>query len=79
MNTHVRRADRISGMGISSILRLAQIARDLRCRGKPVADLSAGQPDFETPDHICEAAISAMKRGEIRSPSRIAGPTPAES
>lgn len=66
MNMHVRRADRISGMGISSILRLAQVARDLRSSGKPVADLSAGQPDFETPDHICEAAIAAMKRGETR-------------
>jgi len=31
-------------MGISSILRLAQIARDLKAQGKPVVDLSAGQP-----------------------------------
>lgn len=66
MNAHVRRAERISGMGISSILRLAQIARDLKAQGKPVVDLSAGQPDFQTPDHICRAAIAAMRRGETR-------------
>lgn len=66
LKAQVQRADRISGMEISKILRLAQRARDMRAAGKAVVDLSAGQPDFDTPPHICEAAVAAMANGETR-------------
>lgn len=62
-------------MGVSKILRLAQTARELRASGRPVIDLSAGQPDFATPRHIREAAKRAMDHGETRY-TALAG-TPA--
>lgn len=53
-------------MGVSKILRLAQTARELRAGGRQVIDLSAGQPDFDTPQHIRDAARLAMDNGETR-------------
>jgi aspartate aminotransferase len=38
-------------------------ARQLRARGAPVLDFSLGEPDFPTPEHICEAAYRAMRAG----------------
>ena len=39
-------------------------ARELRREGRDIIALSAGQPDFPTPVHVCEAAAVAMARGE---------------
>jgi aspartate aminotransferase len=44
----------------SATLGMAAKAADLRRQGKPVLDLSAGEPDFNTPDHIKEAAKRAI-------------------
>lgn len=41
-------------------LRMAQLARELRARGVDVIDMSLGEPDFDTPAHIKEAAITAI-------------------
>lgn len=60
------KAARIEGMGVSKILMLAQTARELRAVGRRVIDLSAGQPDFDTPLNIREAVDLAMQRGETR-------------
>lgn len=53
-------------MNVSRILQLAQTAREMRAEGLPVVDLSAGQPDFDTPKNICDAAKAAIDRGETR-------------
>ena len=41
-------------------------AREMRAAGKDVIGLGAGEPDFDTPDNIKEAAIEAIKRGETK-------------
>ncbi len=42
-------------------LKMAKMGRELRARGVDVIDLSLGEPDFDTPDHIKEAAIRAIR------------------
>ncbi len=41
-------------------LKMAKLGRELRAQGKDVIDLSLGEPDFDTPQHIKEAAIKAI-------------------
>jgi aspartate aminotransferase len=41
-------------------LRMAKLGRELRARGFDIVDLSLGEPDFDTPDHIKEAAKKAI-------------------
>jgi len=41
-------------------LKMAKLGRELRARGADVIDLSLGEPDFDTPQHIKEAAIKAI-------------------
>jgi aspartate aminotransferase len=43
-----------------------QRARDLKAAGRDVIALGAGEPDFDTPDNIKEAAIAAIRRGETK-------------
>ena len=55
------RADRAR---LSASARAAQRARELRAAGKSIIDLSQGEPDFNTPDHVIEAAHRAMQSGQ---------------
>ena len=41
-------------------------AREMRASGKDVIGLGAGEPDFDTPDNVKEAAIDAIKNGETK-------------
>ncbi|MET0394736.1 MAG: pyridoxal phosphate-dependent aminotransferase [Chitinophagaceae bacterium] len=41
-------------------LKMAKLGRELRAKGVDVIDLSLGEPDFDTPEHIKEAAIKAI-------------------
>ena len=41
-------------------------AREMRASGKDVIGLGAGEPDFDTPDNIKEAAIEAIKKGDTK-------------
>ena len=50
----------------SATLAISAKARELARSGRNVISLSAGEPDFDTPENICEAAIKAIKRGETR-------------
>ncbi|RSZ30674.1 MULTISPECIES: pyridoxal phosphate-dependent aminotransferase [unclassified Variovorax] len=43
-----------------------QRARELRAAGRDILGLTAGEPDFETPEHIKQAAIRAMAAGQTR-------------
>ncbi len=56
-------ADRISRMEESATLKMAQKARDLKAQGVNVISLSLGEPDFDTPQHIKDAAIKALNDG----------------
>jgi aspartate aminotransferase len=44
----------------------SQKARELKAQGHDVIGLAAGEPDFDTPDNIKEAAIAAIRRGETK-------------
>lgn len=48
----------------SATMAVTQTARDLKASGIDVIALGAGEPDFDTPDHIKEAAIAAIRAGE---------------
>ena len=50
----------------SPTLAVAQKAREMKDAGKDVIGLGAGEPDFDTPDNIKEAAIDAIRRGETK-------------
>ncbi|MEZ4885174.1 MAG: pyridoxal phosphate-dependent aminotransferase [Chitinophagales bacterium] len=56
-------SDRIINMAESATLKMAALARQLTQQGKDVINLSIGEPDFGTPEHIKEAAIQAIKEG----------------
>jgi len=47
-------------------LELIRIVAELKKAGKDVISLGAGEPDFDTPDHIKEAAIRAMRAGQTK-------------
>lgn len=47
----------------SETLAISAKAKELKRQGKSVISLSAGEPDFKTPEHICNAAIQAIKDG----------------
>jgi aspartate aminotransferase len=44
----------------------AQRVRELRAAGHEILDLTIGEPDFDTPDHVKAAAIDAIQRGETK-------------
>jgi len=50
----------------SPTLGMAAEAGALKAAGKDVVDLSAGEPDFDTPEHVCAAARRAMDRGQTK-------------
>jgi aspartate aminotransferase len=50
----------------SPTLAADQKSRELKAAGRDVIGLAAGQPDFDTPDNIKEAAIAAIRRGETK-------------
>ncbi|MFK8250678.1 pyridoxal phosphate-dependent aminotransferase [Ancylobacter terrae] len=50
----------------SQTIAISNKARELKAAGRDIIALSAGEPDFETPENIKEAAIAAIRRGETR-------------
>ena len=50
----------------SPTLAMTQKSRELKAAGRDVIGLAAGEPDFDTPDNIKDAAIAAIKRGETK-------------
>ena len=58
-----RLSARIKLVTASATMAMTQAARDMRARGVDVIGLSAGEPDFATPDHVVEAASRAMRDG----------------
>ncbi|MEO0341493.1 MAG: pyridoxal phosphate-dependent aminotransferase [Bacteroidota bacterium] len=61
--TTTQLSERMSRLAESATLRMAQLARDVRAQGHDVISLSIGEPDFDTPDHIKEAAKKALDDG----------------
>jgi aspartate aminotransferase len=61
-----RLSARLDEIRPSPTLAVTQKAQELRARGIDVISFSAGEPDFDTPAHICQAAKAALDRGATR-------------
>lgn len=59
-------ASRLGKVKPSPTLRINNLAKEMKASGKDVIGLAAGEPDFDTPAHVKEAAIAAIKNNETR-------------
>ena len=59
----IKLSARVQSVKPSATLAITARAKELRAAGKDVIGLGAGEPDFDTPDHIKEAAIKAIRDG----------------
>jgi aspartate aminotransferase len=59
-------SDSLSRIKASATIAVTQKARELAAQGRNVIALSSGQPDFDTPENIKQAAYAAIARGETR-------------
>lgn len=59
-------ADTLSRVQPSATIAISEKARELKNSGREIVSLSAGEPDFDTPDNIKAAAIDAINRGETK-------------
>ncbi|MDC3039841.1 pyridoxal phosphate-dependent aminotransferase [Candidatus Pelagibacter sp.] len=59
-------SDNLKRIKPSPTIAVSQKARELRAAGKDVIGLGAGEPDFDTPDNIKNAAIKAIKGGDTK-------------
>src|SRR5437762_3121884 len=59
-------ADRLARVKPSPTMAMTALATELKAAGRDIVSLSVGEPDFDTPPNIQEAAIAAMRRGETR-------------
>src|SRR5262249_44904960 len=61
-----RVSDNVSRMKASSTIAAMQAADAMRAAGVDVVDLGAGEPDFDTPQNIKDAAAAAMRAGKTK-------------
>jgi aspartate aminotransferase len=62
---------KIAGIAPSATIEISDRARQIQREGIDVISLSIGEPDFDTPEHIRDACIDALNRGETHyAPSR---------
>lgn len=66
-------SNRIEAIQESATLAMAAKAREFKSRGIDVINLSLGEPDFKTPQHICEAAKKAIDDGKYFSYPPVSG------
>jgi aspartate aminotransferase len=59
-------ANRVSSLTPSATLEITAKAKELKAAGYDVIGLGAGEPDFNTPQHIIEAAVKAMNEGHTK-------------
>jgi aspartate aminotransferase len=61
-------AERLSKIDEPQTIRMSKLSRELRSQGQDIIDLSLGEPDFKTPQHIIDAAKQAMDDGFTKYP-----------
>ncbi len=66
-------SDRIEAIEESATLAMAAKAREYKSRGIDVISLSLGEPDFKTPQHVCDAAKKAIDDGKYFAYPPVAG------
>jgi aspartate aminotransferase len=57
---------RVLSMQESQTMKITGLAKKMQAEGKDIVSLSAGEPDFPTPDNVCEAGIEAIRSGFTR-------------
>lgn len=62
----VQLSDRLASVKPSPTLAVTARANELKAQGKDIIGLGAGEPDFDTPEHIKEAAIEAIRAGKTK-------------
>src|SRR5699024_3186034 len=62
----VKLASRVESLTPSTTLAITAKAKELKAQGLDVIGLGAGEPDFNTPDNIIEAAYESMKKGQTK-------------
>lgn len=60
---------RLSGLALSANAAASQRAQELRMAGRDIINLTIGEPDFDTPQSIKDAALRAMSRGQTKYPN----------
>jgi len=53
-------SERVNSLAVSQTLEMSRKSRELQCKGIDIINLSVGEPDFNTPQHIKDAAIKAI-------------------
>jgi len=56
-------AQRLNSVNEPQTIKMAKMSRELKAKGINIVDLSLGEPDFKTPEHICNAAVKAINEG----------------
>jgi aspartate aminotransferase len=59
-------ADRLQRIKPSPTLAMTKRSLEMKAAGRDVVGLAAGEPDFDTPENIKQAAVAAMRRGETK-------------
>ena len=72
-------ASRVTRIKSSPSVAAAARVRELKADGRRILDLTVGEPDFDTPDHIKAAAIAAIERGETKYTSVTGTPELGEA
>ncbi len=62
----IQLSNRVGRIKPSPTLAVTARASELKAQGKDILSLGAGEPDFDTPDHIKQAAIQALKDGKTK-------------
>lgn len=61
--TMIQLSDRINNMQESATIKMSKMSRELKAQGHDIIDLSLGEPDFDTPQYIKDAAKIAIDKG----------------
>jgi aspartate aminotransferase len=72
----IRLSRRIQSVAPSATLAVSARAKALKEQGIDVVDFGAGEPDFDTPQHIKDAATRALAAGDTKYPSPVSGRNP---
>ncbi len=62
----IQLAQRVKALTPSTTLAITAKAKEMKAQGIDVIGLGAGEPDFNTPEHIIEAAYESMKKGQTK-------------
>ncbi|KUK44730.1 MAG: pyridoxal phosphate-dependent aminotransferase [Methanothrix sp.] len=57
-------SERLASIPESTTMKISAMAKKLNAAGLDVIDLGVGEPDFDTPTNICDAAINSLQRGD---------------